>query len=244
MLISDQHRLILMLPQKCASRTLQQRLKSIRDVAGYGESGQRYYSELGRLIGKHMLMRDVCELEAYRSRATHLKACFVRNPYDRIYSWFHWQKTRIADAERIQRLRRELEAAEDVKEIAKLQRNLNAAETVLKQLESADHNFNRYLLQNRKRFRPIHQFTHLDGVLQMDFIGRVEDFEADFSRLCEQIGFTCESVESANITPGAEFPHSDAPSHYLHYYEAEAIEAVNHDHALDFEYFAYDRAAY
>jgi len=89
--MSDKHRLILMLPQKCGSATLQHRFKSLHSCADVGSSPY-YDSTMKRYLLKHITLRVARQLDAFKARKNYQRACFVRNPYDRVYSWFKWQR--------------------------------------------------------------------------------------------------------------------------------------------------------
>ena len=91
MLISDQHRLIIMLPEKCGTGTVQKRLNHIHSCSDIGSSPY-YNKEAKRYLSKHLTLSTASRLSAYKQRKNYRKACFVRNPYDRIYSWFGYQK--------------------------------------------------------------------------------------------------------------------------------------------------------
>ena len=64
----------------------------------------------------------------------------------------------------------------------------------------------------------------------MNFIGKLEQYQNDFNFVCNQIGF-----------PYKEVPHSNksSHSHYSEYYDDETKEIVAKKYAEDIEYFGY-----
>ena len=73
MFISDEYKLIVMLPQKCASSSLQLRLQSIRSPESL-DTHPRYEKELGKYISKHITIKTALKLKAYKSRLDYHKA--------------------------------------------------------------------------------------------------------------------------------------------------------------------------
>src|SRR5262249_37560181 len=56
---------------------------------------------------------------------------------------------------------------------------------------------------------PLHYWTHRDGRQIADFIGRVENFEADFTRLCQTFGIVNAASGDANVSVDTGMPDAN-----------------------------------
>jgi hypothetical protein len=89
---------------------------------------------------------------------------------------------------------------------------------------------------------PNHYWTHLAGRQVVDFVGRVERFEADFEALLSR--FRIEPVERVNANVVELEGSAGANPHGYRYVDrmnACSIEKINRLFALDFELFGYPR---
>jgi len=248
MLISDEHQLILMLPQKCGSKTLQSRLKSIHSCAEVGSSP--YYDPvMKRYLSKHITFRVAQQLSAFKKRKNYQRACFVRNPYDRVYSWFKWQlrlsQKPIPEKSPEQRysVSRGLDGSD-----ASLKRTQRIRENLKLKMDAAGGEFNRYIEQNPDSYKPIHEYTHHWGRLRMHFIGFVERFEDDYKEMCTKYAIDLDSNVSGNVlvAPKATCnPHAMCREDFksLDYYERRTVAFINKRFKLDFKYFGYPMLA-
>lgn len=68
-----------------------------------------------------------------------------------------------------------------------------------------------------------------DKIIKLDYLGRFENFEKDFNKLCE------------NLDMDLKLPHHNATrhDHYSVYYNEESIEIVTKIFREDIEYFSY-----
>lgn len=236
MLISDKHRLILMLPEKCGSSTLQKRLASIHDVTEFG-LGHQYSPELNKTLSKHVSIKDARRLKAFKIRSHYLKACFVRNPYDRAYSWFHWNiKTVPQKIKLLEERRRNTGKLNEEETTA-----LGKAQKRLDLLEKLNYDFEQFITVKHKRLRPTHRYTHHWRMKQVNFIGRVETFEACYQQLCKRINFKPPSFENANIigTQHINKANEGEKPEYLNKYSKAALAVINRAYARDFKIFNY-----
>lgn len=77
------------------------------------------------------------------------------------------------------------------------------------------------------------QYTHINGELGVDFVGKFETLAEDFDAICRQIG-----VESPRL--GHEKKRHVQKKHYSTYYDQECIDIVAAKQAAAIEYFGYD----
>jgi hypothetical protein len=246
MLISDTHRLILMLPEKCCSSTLEARLKNIHTPTDIGGEA-RFNHEINRILTRHIRLKHALRLQTFKQRSEYLKACFVRNPYDRAYSWFGWIKkahTQRTQSGFFDQKEPAIQSGNNEDPLSK--RQLEHAIKIRTLLNEADYDFNHFLRIAPEHFRLNSLFTHEKKKCIMNFIGHVERFEVDFSRLCNAIGFQNYTIENINI--GSEQQQHCDPSNmqidehkYLKCYNSASVAHINHTFKLDFKYFGYKR---
>lgn len=244
MLISDQHRLIIMLPQKCGTETLQRRLSHLHSSSSIGSSPY-FNAEAKRYLSKHVTLSTARGLGDYKTRSTYSKACFVRNPYDRVYSWFSWERdlcvrNAVLSGKQPYAIARDLDADE-----ASHERTKRLRANMKKKMDAADSDFNQYVKNSPKRYKPMYRFTHSRlRFNQMDFIGYLERFEEDFKQLCQRYAIDVDSSESGHVLGALKAscdPHQMERKDYksLDYYNCETIRFVNKRFKLDFKYYGY-----
>lgn len=247
MLISDSHRLILMLPEKCCSSTLQVRLADIHTVREFG-AGSGLNNEINKFLTKHVQIKQAVQLSAYKERDNYLKACFVRTPYDRVYSWFLWIKRLNEKREQagfIEKAEAELQSKHH-DEHSPLVRQLHHSKAIRALLDQSHHEFNQFLKIAPKQFRLNSKFTHLKRKCLMDFIGHVECFDQDYIRLCDTIGYQNDSKLNMNVitedTRLVDPQRMRIEDHkYLNFYNAASVAYINKAYKPDFKYFGYQQ---
>lgn len=138
---------------------------------------------------------------------------FVRNPYDRLVSCY------------TQKIVEPLLPEEEFSKITPRKR-LNAEKPNFR-------DFVRYVLSDEVIQLDVHWDTlhNLMPVTEVDFIGKVENFQEDFNSLCDKIGISRQ-----------ELPHNNKSKHkhYTEYYDDETREIVAEKYAKDIEYFGYE----
>ncbi|NRP75223.1 hypothetical protein ILFOPFJJ_06146 [Ensifer psoraleae] len=149
------------------------------------------------------------------------KFTFVRNPYDKLYSGF----------------RQDLLAAYTFKHWEEAKKPI---------FEKIGEDFNRYISDYVAHadirddpfwicFCPMNEFTHLDGNLFVDFIGKTENLWDDARKLEKILNLECAPTEDLNVTDP-----SRTPLKYAKHYNRRSIEIVNELYLEDFQYYGYD----
>jgi len=96
--------------------------------------------------------------------------------------------------------------------------------------------FNQTILEERETLnnwvvtKPMHTFLCMEGEMKMDFVGKFEDLQKDWNKVCDMLGV-------ANYLPHANKGRHIAP--YDGLYSLESKEIVRKVYAKDFEMFDY-----
>jgi sulfotransferase famil protein len=239
MIISNRMRFVILAPWKTASTTVRARL------GGYCESPYDvfYYFNpvLKRVVHQHLIYADFAALP--ESRLGYRTAAFVRNPYDRVYSAFcqlqrdiREQPAAVFPAPEVRTLVME-QLAENFSQLCRASFEF---EPWLELID--DHQVLEVGRNTSFPLHPAHYWTHHDGGQAVDFIGRVENFESDFNRLCATLGIEVESRVNANVTSDDGEPVSD-PHGYRHIegMSPRARRRINELFCQDFELLGYPR---
>ena len=215
-----------------------------RRLEHYNESPySRFYyfnGYLRRVVHQHV---TCAELSAFpESKLGYFLASFVRNPYDRVYSGFLQLKRDI------QQQPLALFPEQWVKDLVMRQLAENFA-----QLSLAGFDFDGWLhlVQEHQIYEigrntsfplhPAHYWTHHAGKQMVEFIGKVENFEADFERLCSTLGIVIKEKINANCTDNApEGENRPDQYKYLHLMSNASIGKINQLFKADFEMFGYE----
>ena len=138
------------------------------------------------------------------------KFAFVRNPYDRIVSQYHY---------RLQNNQTDLKSGA-----------ISFKEWVIKTYVQQDESYYNYPAMFQSQ---VDWLSDPEGVLLVDFVGRFENLQKDFSTVCEKL-------KIANI----ELPHnrkSKREKNYMEYYDDETLKIISEKFHKDFEYFGYKK---
>ncbi len=239
MIISHRKRFVMFKPWKTASSSMSARLDP------FDESSHpkffHFNPHLNRVVHQHMMCADFACLP--ESRLGYFAASFVRNPYDRVYSGFRQLQTDIRDqphAAYPEPWIREHVMKQLAENFAQLCRAAFRFDEWLDlvgddQIYEAGRNTNFPL-------HPAHYWTHVAGQQSVDFIGRVENFEADFQRFLDRVGIEPLPPVNANVVElegGA--PGNPHGYRYVERMHPRSIAKINRLFAKDFEIFGYEK---
>ena len=201
MIINHQHRFLFVHIQKTAGT-------SVTEALGRVEGSQR--------LGYDHSMLSSVDAAVYEG---YYVFCFVRNPFDRLVSWWNmmlhkgvhndFSRYLLSGSSGFSAF---LDRIEVIYEANPLERDAN-------------HPYPKSIA-----FNQLDYVTGIDGHLAADFIGRFEYLETDFRRLSEEIG-----VHLA-------LPHTNAFArrHYREYYTPVDVEKVRKLYKRDLDHFGYD----
>jgi len=132
----------------------------------------------------------------------YFKFGFARNPFDRLVSVYHGRtQGKLVDPD----------------------------------IELAKHSFKSSVkLKNKgvmKYCQPLTKyFVNQNNDVDMDFIGRFENYQEDFNIICDKIGISRQQLPHKN---------KSKHKHYTEYYDDETRQIVAEKYARDIEYFGY-----
>lgn len=209
-LISDSSRVVFVHVQKTAGstidRALQDNLSDIREIKG---------------LGRHTRLRQILAAEPQLN--DYFIFGFVRNPWERMVSW-HEMIRRMAEA-----------AQQENKYASHVQRRLEK-NTFWAEAAEMHPDFESFVLQGPDKFPrlKVPQINYLTAKgREADYIGRQENFDADFKAICERIGLPPFEPIPRNVDK------SERP-HYREYYTDEMRDKIAENFAPDLERFGYE----
>jgi hypothetical protein len=191
---------------------------------------------LGRLVPttttgrgcRHMFARRA--LKQVDNPADYFKFAFVRNPWDRLVSWYTM----------IDGCRRAVAAGTAG---PKARRNIEK-NNLFKYVLSCGPTFDEFVKNCTEKqrvgncyysftFNQLRYLTDENGEMLVDFIGRFENFTRDLSHVFDKLG-----LEASQL----EIPHKNrsAHSHYSEMYTPETREIVRKRFRRDIEFFGYE----
>ena len=159
------------------------------------------------VVGHHPLssiLKNNSECEGY------LKFSFVRNPWDRAVSAFHYMQKGGAGKQN----------KEDYRDFKKYFIPSKSFEEFIKS------NLFNIIVDTQQHFQAMTYY--LDG--NLDFIGRFENLQEDFNTMCNKIGIPKQKLPHENKTNH---------KHYTQYYDDETRQIVGEKYAKDVEAFGY-----
>lgn len=239
MIISHSRRFVILAPWKAATSTLRARLGQ-HSESPYGEF-YNFNPILKRVVHQHLTYADFAALP--ESRLGYVTAAFVRNPYDRVYSGFHQLQKDIRQQPSVEFPDPEVRALvmrQLCENFSQLQRAEFAFEPWLELVE--DWQILKAGRNSSFPLHPSHYWTHHGGKRAVDFIGRVESFEADFDSLCSVLGVEAGSRISVNMdATGDDLAGNSLGYRYADRMSPRARQRVNELFHEDFELLGYER---
>jgi len=206
MIISHQHRFVFVAVPKTGTHSVRQALRehlSPEDLEQVGLFVNKRFpmEELAAIRHGHLSLRQVRPHLGDAAFASYFKFAFVRNPFDRFVSYCAFM-TRNTDA------------------FARAPRQV--MHEMLFKVRPLDHIL----------FQPQHALlVDDDGELLADDVGRVEQMQESYDRLCARIGIPSRALDKVNSTS----PRGD----YRRYYDDKLIEGVADLYRRDLELFDY-----
>jgi hypothetical protein len=241
MIISHQKRFVMLLPWKTASQTVALRLDPYND-----SPYPRFFyfnAHLNRIVHQHLPYAGFACLP--ESRLGYFSASFVRNPYDRVYSGFRQLQK---DLQEQPRARYPAPWIRDhvMKQLGENFAQLRRAQFVFADWFDSVGEEQIYDIGRNTNFplHPSHYWTHAAGQQVVDFIGRMENFEADFEEFLARVGIEPVAPVNANVV---ELEGGAATNRlgyrYVERMDAPTIDKINRLFARDFDLFGYERVA-
>lgn len=212
MLISNRYRFLYFVVPKSASATLRKSLGGFADI-GWPVSNYQ----------QHMTVVQFHHSENAHLFDEYFKFTFVRNPYDRLYSGYLQDRHASEQSSRWQLAKKSIfdEIGDD------FPRYFNDHV-----IQADIHRDWRWIC-----FCPMYEFAYSQsGERIVDFVGKVENFEADLVALSASLGIDIEKASDENVRSTI----CTAQPKYLGKYDRKTIAAVNRVYRKDFELFSYE----
>jgi hypothetical protein len=239
MIISHKNKFVVLEAWKTASQTLRVRLRDHNESQYPGFF--HLNPHLNRVVHQHITRAEFeCLPEA---RLGYLTAAFVRNPYDRAYSGFRQLQKDLQDQPSASfpepwigdLVRAQL--AENFAQLCRAAFDFDAWVALLRddQVYEVGRNTNFPL-------HPAHYWTHIADIQAVDFIGRVEAFEADLQRFLSQVGIAQSVQANENVVDLVGDAGSDPSGYrYVARMSARSRARINELFAKDFDRFGYEK---
>lgn len=222
-MIIDKHKCVFVHIPKCAGTSIEQTLEPTVDVT----SDKNLVSFVGWDVAaqswlQHATMAQMNE-QCERVKK-YFKFTFVRNPWDRVVSLFEWQKDSIPRwKNRIRRNKRTMVQ----RGIYKYMYNLPPAKQTLKEFVLEP------ICADPAHLIDQYEFTHdKHGNQIVDFVGRYENLQEDFDKICERLGIERTTLKHQNKL--------NKRKNYKEYYDDETREMVAQKFAKEINSFGYE----
>ena len=152
---------------------------------------------------------------------TSFKFSFVRNPWDRMVSWFFWfNRDNVKDDGSESYLKLKSKFNRFIKNI----KNSHDVELYPDTLENCD--------KGRWVANQVDWLKDLNGNINMNFIGRYESLQKDFNSLCKKINKPTVKLSSEKKLKGKP--------HYSKFYNTNSIKTIERLYKDDIKYFNYE----
>ncbi len=198
-MISHDLRCILVHVQKTGGMSIRRAL----NMPQWDPHQHRFASELRSLYGAELW-------ESY------FKFGFVRNPWDRLVSWWEMIRRNVAEGRPMNGFQRYV-----VSHAATFEDFIRKCGA-----EYRDHDGSKWIYRNQ-----VDYLTDSSGALLVDFVGRFENLSADFGFVAARLGLASGAV-----------PHMNRSNHRLYpeYYSGELRDIVAQRYARDIAAFGYE----
>lgn len=159
---------------------------------------------------------NTIDLDNYKD---YIKFCFVRNPFDRLVSWYNMILQKGIHNDWSKYILENSNSFSEFLDLTEVINETNSIELIseIEYPKSISHN-------------QIDYITDKSGNIQSDFIGRFENINEDFAKISDMIGFKYLSLPYLN-----SFNHKQ----YRNYYKDSDIEKVYNLYKKDIDYFNY-----
>ncbi|MEW6745221.1 MAG: sulfotransferase family 2 domain-containing protein [Planctomycetota bacterium] len=202
MRISHRYKFVFVSIPRTGSTSVRNCLKPYSDIFSCGDRFSPYYHHIWARDLKHHFQEQAWEWDSF------FKFAFVRNPWDRLVSLYHFGKP---------------------------DRKLRYTWDLARWDPSTALSFEDWIIalaqaRQKPRFlRQVDQITDANGMLLLDFVGRLENINRDAKKVFERIGIR-EEVPVVNRTEHR---------HYSEYYTGRALSLVQEFCRTDIEMFGY-----
>jgi hypothetical protein len=175
---------------------------------GHDKKEENLYGVHGGIVLQHLKANELQETVGNEIFKTYFKFSFVRNPFSKCVSEYFW-------------------------EINHLGEHLNFRSWVklkLPNLIKTSENNNIRRIRQKHNLEQYKFLYNAQGGLIVDFIGKIENLQEDFNKICDEIGI-----------PKQQLPYTNKSKHkhYTEYYDDETKQIVAEKYAKDIEYFGY-----
>jgi hypothetical protein len=202
-MISHKHKFIFVHIPKTAGTTITSSLEAFCEILPMEDRTSPYYF--------HKTATETHEYFVSQNwnYSDYFKFAFVRNPWDRTVSLYHYLNKRY------KRL---------------LERDALHEDTYCKQIANIN-SFNDFI-GNIDKFIPssYEKYYMVNGTIAVNFIGKLENLQEDFNIVCDKIGIPQQKLPHKNSTKH---------NHYSEYYDDATKQIVAEKYAKDIEYFGY-----
>jgi hypothetical protein len=198
----------------------------IQKTAGSSLRRALHYTlpDLRTVLGTHDTALQARRFLGEAEYSRYFVATFVRNPWDRLLSWY----TMIIQTQARMPLWRKLCRKEGPRLWQYVRENSNSFEEFIHRCTAdvADRDGRKSFCRNQVEY-----LTDEEGRLIVDFVGRYESLHQDTERLFTRLGLA-----------GVKLPHVNPSNHrhYSTYYSDDLAEVVRHRYARDIETFGYE----
>ena len=234
MLICDEKKFIFFHMRKTGGKTAIDLLKKSleREEIGYSIKNPK-----GTPAGKHLAPVFLSKVQSpppssskwalemnesvYQKYKDYYKVVFVRNPYDKLVSFYFEKNNHVRALAKNQKLTFEewvrICCCEDKKELKKVSRSPRVVERA------------------RKVSRGQYDYIFVDGKEQVDYIARFENWKEEFQFICDKFNLVNHYVDDRS-----KWINTSDHLHYSKYYNSGLKKLVEVTYQKDLETFGYD----